>query len=1069
MKTIRTAVMALSGLALLVAGASADDWPMWRHDTGRSGATSEALPGDLHLQWKRQLSQHTPAWPNESRLDFDVSREPVAAGGKLFLASADHAGVTAYDAATGEQLWRFHANGPVRFAPVVWQDKLYLGSDDGYLYCITAADGELLWKARGCPDDRPERYHLGNARLVSLWPVRGGPVVADGTVYFAAGIWPTLGVFIRAVDAETGETKWLDSESNRIDDVRIDHNELHEAALSPQGYLLVQGDMLIVPNGRSMPARYDRHTGERMYFVQGYRNGASRVISTDRYAFIGTNGVMNLSDGREVGNRWVDAGDDAPQKFDGAKFDLFEGPIHAYKHFPACDSRSVIGADGLVYGMSAGVFHAYDTSKATRETYEAKQGENQINPGKWVVPELWQLKSGQAGKNPSGLAMLKAGSRLYGHAQNVLLAAEIGGEAPEMVWEHELDGTPSTMLAADGRLFVVTNEGWLHCFGENASEAQELPLTPQPLAEPNDRWTETTREALASSGVTEGYCVLLGLGSGRMLDELLLQSSLHVIAIDPKESLVNSTRDRLIAADLYGTRADVLIGDPGTFSLPPYLASLILSENPRRAGIAPSAPADLLESLRPYGGALCFALGKGAQKPYERWAASSSVENLALESSPGMLIARREGALPGSAAWTHESADAARTYFSSDERVRSPLGVLWYGDGDGYGFYKYKDYGVGVKPQVIGGRMFALQLFSKTLHAVDVYTGRVLWTAKVEPFTRYACMDDGIYVAGKDQCVVYDPATGDVLRTLKYQVDAETPPFVSDIRVGDDVVVVAVAFDKSRSIAKGLWDSEALVALDRQSGEQLWTREADERFNNHALALGAGSVFCVDSAPGGDATQLARRGDLPETLPSTVLALDARTGDERWREVRDYPFKTYGAGNWLGLRANDDWVALAGEVGVLLAGKARELRAFDAASGDEMWHETIGGGQPMVIQGETFLTQAFHTYDLRTGQLSVEGPPFARGGCNYAVAGTDLIFVRDRCVSYIDKDTGDKFYLRNVRSGCSNSLVAADGLLNVPCFSVQCVCNYPIQTSFAMLHMPEVAEWDASGPRLAAQ
>jgi hypothetical protein len=39
-----------------------------------------------------------------------------------------------------------------------------------------------------------------------------------------------------------------------------------------------------------------------------------------------------------------------------------------------------------------------------------------------------------------------------------------------------------------------------------------------------------------------------------------------------------------------------------------------------------------------------------------------------------------------------------------------------------------------------------------------------------------------------------------------------------------------------------------------------------------------------------------------------------------------------------------------------------------------------------------------------------------------------------------------------VRSGCSNSLVAADGVVSVPNFAVSCICNYPVQTSFAMYH-----------------
>jgi hypothetical protein len=33
--------------------------------------------------------------------------------------------------------------------------------------------------------------------------------------------------------------------------------------------LLINGDKLIVPNGRSFPARLDRETGELMYYVQG--------------------------------------------------------------------------------------------------------------------------------------------------------------------------------------------------------------------------------------------------------------------------------------------------------------------------------------------------------------------------------------------------------------------------------------------------------------------------------------------------------------------------------------------------------------------------------------------------------------------------------------------------------------------------------------------------------------------------------------------------------------------------------------------------------------------------------
>src|SRR5207245_1381732 len=95
--------------------------------------------------------------------------------------------VVAFDLDTGTEKWSFHTDGPVQFAPAVWRDTVYFVSDDGYLYCVDAERGALRWKFRGGPSDRKI---LGNDRLIATWPARGAPVVADGTVYFAAGIWP---------------------------------------------------------------------------------------------------------------------------------------------------------------------------------------------------------------------------------------------------------------------------------------------------------------------------------------------------------------------------------------------------------------------------------------------------------------------------------------------------------------------------------------------------------------------------------------------------------------------------------------------------------------------------------------------------------------------------------------------------------------------------------------------------------------------------------------------------------------------------------------------------------------
>ena len=221
----------------LSSSVSAADWPMWRADAQRSGAVNEPLADQLHLQWVRWLPPRRVAWPNEARLQFDASYEPVVLGKRLFVASSTDGSVTAFDTESGDRIWQFYSEGPIRLAPVAWRDRVLFGSDDGFLYCLRAKTGELSWKVRGAPADRPDYRHLGNTRLVSYWPVRGGPVIdSGGTVYFGAGIWPTLGIFIHAVDAETGEIRWTNSNTNYIKDVRIDHNNLDDVGLSPQGY-----------------------------------------------------------------------------------------------------------------------------------------------------------------------------------------------------------------------------------------------------------------------------------------------------------------------------------------------------------------------------------------------------------------------------------------------------------------------------------------------------------------------------------------------------------------------------------------------------------------------------------------------------------------------------------------------------------------------------------------------------------------------------------------------------------------------------------------------------------------
>ena len=137
---------------------TANDWPMYRCDSGRRGVTPDSLSGNLSLAWIRELPKLTPAF-KDNRLQFDAGYEPVVANGYLLIASSLTDSVKAYDTKTGKQLWSFYANGPVRFAPAISGDLACFGSDDGFLYCVELATGDLRWEHRAVPS---QRRLLGN-------------------------------------------------------------------------------------------------------------------------------------------------------------------------------------------------------------------------------------------------------------------------------------------------------------------------------------------------------------------------------------------------------------------------------------------------------------------------------------------------------------------------------------------------------------------------------------------------------------------------------------------------------------------------------------------------------------------------------------------------------------------------------------------------------------------------------------------------------------------------------------------------------------------------------------------
>ena len=121
------------------------DWPQYRADAGRSGYTPHNLPANLSLRWKYELKAPSPAWKGiDTRMTFDQCYQPVISGYLLYFGSSTDCKMYALEAATGKERWTFFTGAPVRFAPAVWKNRVFVQSDDGYLYCLSANKGEVL-------------------------------------------------------------------------------------------------------------------------------------------------------------------------------------------------------------------------------------------------------------------------------------------------------------------------------------------------------------------------------------------------------------------------------------------------------------------------------------------------------------------------------------------------------------------------------------------------------------------------------------------------------------------------------------------------------------------------------------------------------------------------------------------------------------------------------------------------------------------------------------------------------------------------------------------------------------
>jgi outer membrane protein assembly factor BamB len=163
-------------------GSQPADWPMFLSSPSRAG--DGAGPTNLTLKWKFATNGAI------------VSSATCVNGIAYFGSSGTDYNIYAVDANTGVKKWNFTTESAIFSSVAVVDGKVYTGADDGNIYCINAATGKQVWKtsAGGITTNR-----LGGG----FQQVRSSPIVFSGKVYVGS-----LDGYLYCLNANSGSVVW---------------------------------------------------------------------------------------------------------------------------------------------------------------------------------------------------------------------------------------------------------------------------------------------------------------------------------------------------------------------------------------------------------------------------------------------------------------------------------------------------------------------------------------------------------------------------------------------------------------------------------------------------------------------------------------------------------------------------------------------------------------------------------------------------------------------------------------------------------------------------------------------
>lgn len=1078
-------IKAVSASAIMFLGTTAHavDWPTYRCDNRRSGLSDDVIGLPLTQAWVHKSAHPpSPAWPPPARqdfwhkireikptMDFDGAYQPVVAGKNLYYGSSSDDSVYCIDTETGKQLWTFITEGPVRLAPAVANGKVYAGSDDGNLYCLDAVTGQLAWKHTAGPRDK---RLPGNERVISLWPVRSGIAIADNTVYFSAGLFPSRGVYLCAVNASDGKTAWK--------------QEINVAA---QGYIVVSATSLFLTTGRTQPAVFSRSDGKRLGDCSGggsFTSLADNILinsSEERSSGIYLNNANTFSELDNIPGTRLIADKKVAYLIDKQNISALAYPEHIDLSMRINSlikerEKTEKNLEELTKKKNPDTNAAEQKNKLEKELRDNKTQIAGLNKQR---EKCWQWKSQVDGS----CELVKAGNIIFAGGDNRITA--LSASEGKILWTGAVIGKALGVAVADNSLFVSTDTGNIHCFNSTMKEVKTASDdTPKAQLYPKDKLTELY-EALATSALAsvkekKGYCLVLGSGDGRLAYELARRSEFKVIGVEPDAAKAAASRELFSKAGLYGKRIVIHQCSMDKLPYPDYFSNLIVSDEALRDGKLPPLPDEVFRVLRPCGGTVVIGLGcDGDIKSLKKWGKSSLPE---WKTSTGPLKnpigTMQRGKLEGSGEWTHLYSNAGNTACSDDTLVKNPVDLQWFGRPGPRDMIDRHHRNM--VPLYKNGRLFVPG--DCIVYAVDAYNGTIQWERTIPDSRRLgifldaggmAVNDERLFVAANDKCLSFDTQTGEASRiySMPGTVSGQTHnwscvAYNGRILVGSACRKGASYTETSRNADRALWSlnmkvvtSDCLFGLDITSGNTLWNYK-NGVIANTTITLGDGRVYFVETTNPKAVTNELGRMPLKTMLDGGeqfLVALNMENGTIIYRnkiDMRNYQEPIF-------LSCADHIVLLSGSRAVENALRY-SYDAFEDSTGEPLWHaehDTYHGkvdgehgeqNRHPTIVGDTVYAWPY-AYKLKTGSR-VDGWEMSRKGhgCGGVSASANSLFWRGGTPWMRELQPGNEPLQLTLatRPGCWINIIPAGGLILIPEASSGCSCAVSLQTSMAL-------------------